>query len=47
MRIANMAPTEQEGGKPMTNIDLRQGDCLEVMKDIEDKRVDIVTELPR
>ena len=47
-----MTPTEQEGGKPMTNydekldeqsnIDLRQGDCLELMKDIPDKSIDMI-----
>lgn len=29
-------------GKEMENIQLYQGDCLEVMKEIEDKSVDMI-----
>ena len=51
MRIANMTPTEQKGGKPMTNynerldeqsnIDLRQGDCLEQMDKLIERGVKV------
>ena len=44
-----MTPTEQDKsiGGSMSKIDLRQGDCLELMKDIPDGSIDaIITDPP-